>query len=74
MKKLFLLFIIFILLIFIIPAIFSRSFFSTTAKEQENIVNITKIEEIIEAYNYKEHNVIKLLHKSDNSVEELRIR
>ena len=72
MKKFFLLFLIFIVLIFIIPAIFVRSFYNINAKE-ENIINRVNQEEI-EYYNYKEHSIIKLLHKAENTVEEIRIR
>ncbi len=72
MKKFFLLFFIFIILIFIIPAIFSNSFYSAAVKEPENIINV--VEEKIEPYNYKEHGTIKLLHKAEDRVEEIRIR
>ena len=72
MKKFFLLFLIFIILIFIIPAIFANSFYSTAVKEPENIINV--VEEKVEPYNYKEHGTIKLLHKAEDRVEEMRIR
>ncbi len=72
MKKFFLLFFIFIILIFIIPAIFANSFYSTAVKEPENITNV--VEEKVEPYNYKEHGTIKLLHKNEDRVEEMRIR
>ena len=69
MKKSVLLFIVFILLIFMIPAVFSRSFLYSDKEKAEN--EGENKEENFEAYDYKEHSTIKLLHKEDGSIEEM---
>ncbi len=75
MKKIILSFCVFIILIFLIPAFFSRSFFSISL---ENVINETKnnIDENlnnISDYDYSQFSTIKLLHKSDESIEEIKL-
>ncbi len=67
MKKSILLFIIFMILVFLIPSVFSRSFLFSNAE----VKNEDKIYVEEEPYNYSQHSTIKLLHKKDQSVEEL---
>ena len=73
MKKNILLFIIFMILVFLIPSVFSRSFLFSNAEvksgTQNNENQGNNIEE--KPYNYSEHSTIRLLHKADQSVEEL---
>ena len=85
MKRIILLFIIFLVLIFIIPTLFSQKVVQSSAKAEikeaealESEDNQQKSEEESgtdeinkENYDYKEYTTIKLLHKNDNSVQEL---
>ena len=73
MKKDIFLFIIFMILIFLIPSVFSHSFlFSNAEVKKENQINSTEEEKVEEnPYDYSQHATIKLLHKDDQSVEEL---
>ncbi len=79
MKKIILLFIGFIMLIFMIPMLFSHTTLYTSAKAEEQNVeieeNAMQIEKSSEEqkYDYKAYSTIKLLHKNDNWVEEIAL-
>ena len=72
MKKSILLFIILIILVFMIPTIFSRSFFYSSAKVKEEN-NKTSLEVSNTPYDYNQFSTIKLLHKEDGSIEEMAL-
>ena len=72
MKKSILLFIIFMILVFLIPSVFSHSFFSNAKIKSEKNNNIDESSNAEEKpYDYSQHSTIKLLHTADQSVEEL---
>ncbi len=73
MRKLFLYLIIVIQIIFLIPIIFTRSFYSrqAIAKTEENTVTQQQTEE--NNYDYKNYNTIKLLHTNSGEVEEVQL-
>ncbi len=85
MKRIILLFIIFLVLVFMIPTVFSQKIVESSAKAEikeaealESEDNQQKSDEDSgtdeinkENYDYKEYTTIKLLHKNDNSVQEL---
>ena len=67
MKKSIFLFIVFMILVFLIPSVFSRSFlFSSAEVKNENQENSTE-----EPYDYSQYATIKLLHKDNQSIEEI---
>lgn len=81
MKRITQIFIIFIAMVFLLPALFTKSylFVDETGNEiesGENSVvqgdaNQNETAKNSENYDYKEYTTIKLLHKADNSIEEL---
>lgn len=72
MKKSIFLFIVFMSLVFLIPSVFSRSFlFSSAEVKNENQENNTKEDNIEEPYDYSQYATIKLLHKDNQSIEEI---
>ena len=74
MKRLFIILIIFIFLVFAIPIIFTKtnvvSGKAENLSEDENIENTVE-EIILNDYDYKQYDKIKLLHKDTNQIEEL---
>lgn len=72
MKKSIFLFIVFMSLVFLIPSVFSRSFlFSSAEVKNENQENDTKEDNTEEPYDYSQYATIKLLHKDNQSIEEI---
>ncbi len=72
MKKSIFLFIVFMSLVFLIPSVFSRSFlFSSAEVKNENQENNTKEDNTEEPYDYSQYATIKLLHKDNQSIEEI---
>ena len=72
MKKSIFLFIVFMILVFLIPSVFSRSFlFSSAEVKNENQENNTKEDNTVEPYDYSQYSTIKLLHKDNQSIEEI---
>lgn len=72
MKKSIFLFIVFMILVFLIPSVFSRSFlFSSAEVKNENQENNTKEDNTEEPYDYSQYATIKLLHKDNQSIEEI---
>ena len=72
MKKSIFLFIVFMILVFLIPSVFSRSFlFSSAEVKNENQENDTKEDNTEEPYDYSQYATIKLLHKDNQSIEEI---
>lgn len=69
MKKIIIILIIFILVIFAIPIVFTKE---NKVKGEDNLEQENKVEEIVlNDYNYKQYNTIRLLHKSNNEIEGL---
>lgn len=81
MKKIICIFIVFMILIFIMPAFLTKSYLFLEAKdidseqknseEQQNEGSPQETANNNENYDYKEYTTIKLLHKENNSIEEL---
>ncbi len=76
MRKLFLYLIIVIQIIFLIPIIFTRSFYDrqAIAKTEDNNITQEQIAEVVENdYDYKNYSTIKLLHTNSGEVEEVNL-
>ena len=79
MKRIIELFIIFIIFIFLLPALLTKSYLFSEASNitnqgeniPENNIEENKVADNEGNYDYKEYTTIKLLHKKDNSIEEL---
>lgn len=80
MKRIIELFIIFMIFVFLLPALLTKSYLFSEVKNEitteENTINQgeeneSEPTENNERYDYKEYTTIKLLHKENNSIEEL---
>ena len=70
MRKLIIYILLIIVICFTIPVLFTKSFQTNnvSAEAQENVAQSS-----ISNYNYKEYDTISLLHKKDNTIEEVKL-